>query len=336
MSGPPSDALREPILVTGATGFIGRHLVQRLVDHGRSVRALVLPDESIDAPWADAVEVVRGDVGDRDAVVRAVEGVGTLFHLAAIVEDWGAEGLHRRVTIDGTRHVMEAAAHGGIRAVLASSIVVYGPQLDGVPCHEDVPHGQALGPYSRSKQAQERIARELAATTDLDLVIVRPANVYGPGSRPWVDELVHLLRQRQITLIGSGDNDAGLVHVDNLVDLLLLAASEPKARGRIYNAADPGGITFARYVGDLARLAGARPPKGAPRSVAWVLGVLCEALWKVLPMGRRPPITREALNLAAARYRLPIDRARDELGYHPRVTYPEALADLETYVQNLP
>ena len=321
--------MREPILVTGATGFIGRHLVGRLQRDGRQVRAFVLPQEEAPSSWGEDVEVHRGDVGDGVTVEPAVEGAGTVIHLAAVVEDWGAEDLHQRVTVDGTEHVLGAAARNGARAVLASSIVVYGERLRTGLCHEDAPMGQPLGPYSRSKQAQERIARRLESEAGLDLSIVRPSNVFGPGSRPWVHEVLTLLRQGGITLIGGGDQNAGLCHVDNLVDVLLRAASEDQARGRVYNAADGSDVTWKQYFGDLARLAGTNPPRSAPLWLAKPLAVLCENIWKVGTFSRRPPITREAINLVGSHHRVPVDRARDELGYVPLVGYGEAIRGLE-------
>ena len=111
----------------------------------------------------------------------------------------------------------------------AESIVVYGERLGRQICDESTPFGRPLGPYSRSKQAQERIARDLEATDGLRVTLVRPANVFGPGSIPWVHEVVALLRRRGVTLIGGGWQNAGLCHVDNLVELLMLAATADEA-----------------------------------------------------------------------------------------------------------
>ena len=319
--------LRTPVAVTGATGFIGRHLVRRLLALHLPTRALVLPEETVPGDF-EGVEIVRGDVAEAESAQQLLAGAGTVFHLAAVVEDWGSEALHRRVTVGGTKHILGAAAREGARAVLASNIVVYGDRLGREICHEDTLHGRALGPYSRSKQAQERIAHRLEAEADLEVVIVRPANVFGPGSRPWVEEVLVLLRKRGITLIDGGHLNAGLCHVDNLVDLLLAAAATPGAAGRTYNAADGSDITWSRYFGDLARLANTPPPRSAPLALARPAATLFELLWKLLPFRRRPPISHEALNLVGSHHRLPIDRARQELGYLPRIGYEEALEGL--------
>jgi nucleoside-diphosphate-sugar epimerase len=324
--------VEQPILVTGATGFIGRRLVARLVAEGRAVRALVLPSETVDPAWG-AVEVRRGDVTDRAAVAAALDGARTLLHLAAVVGDWGDEALFQRVTVGGTRHLLEAAARG-TRVVLASSVVVYGDAVARDTCDEEHAFGRALGAYSRSKQAQERLAWELARARDLALTVVRPTNVYGPGSRPWVHDVVAQLRRGLPALIGGGGGNAGLCHVDNVVEAFVLAAKTERAAGRAYNASDGSDVTWARYFDDLARIAGAPPPRSLPRAVAAVGARACETAWTIGRLKGRPPLTREALNLIGSNHRVPIDRARAELGYAPRVDYAHGIASVADYVRD--
>jgi nucleoside-diphosphate-sugar epimerase len=189
------------------------------------------------------VEVVRGDVTDRASAERAVRGARVVFHLAAVVSDSGDERVFQRVTVGGTDNVLGAAAAEGARAVLVSSVVAYGDALRGDACDEDHPFGRPLGLYSRSKQAQERLARELARTRGLQLTVVRPANVYGPGSKPWMDEVVTQLCKG---LVGGGEGNAVLCHVGNLVDLLARAGNGSQALGRSYNAADGSDVTWTR------------------------------------------------------------------------------------------
>lgn len=327
-SAPPLTPPASPAVVTGAAGFIGRHLVERLLVQGVDVRALLLPDEPEPVSWGGRAEVVRGDVTDAGGMASLVEGAGTVFHLAAVVGDWGPEELFQRVGVGGTENVLGPAAEAGARAVLASSIVVYGHRIARGSCPESTPFGRAFGPYGRAKQAQERRAWELADATGLELSVVRPANVFGVGSRPWVEMVLPLLRARQPTLIGGGDYPAGLCHVHNLVDVLVLAATHPRAVGRAFNAADGSEITWRRYFGDLAEAIDAPAPRSVPRWLGQPLALGSEALWRLLRRPNRPPMTREALNLAGSANRIPIDRARQELGWQPSVTYDEAMAEL--------
>ena len=314
-----------PVLVTGATGFIGRRLVARLRAGTRLVRALVLPGEPVPASWDDGVEVARGDIADPRAVAAAAQGVRGAIHLAALVAEWGAEAEFERVTVGGTRNVL-AALPAGARLVLASSVVVYGDALQRDECDEAHPLGRPLGPYGRSKQAQERLA--VAAMAERPVVIVRPGNVYGAGSGPWVRELVARLRGGGPCLVGGGGGNAGLCDVENLCDLLYLANESPTAVGRAYNANDGSDITWRRYVTDVALLAGAPPPRNIPAPLALVATRAAEAFHQLLRRPGRPLLTREAHNLVAADHRVPITRARRELGFAPRRGYDETMREI--------
>ncbi|MEM9558223.1 MAG: NAD-dependent epimerase/dehydratase family protein [Acidobacteriota bacterium] len=340
---PPETSLQAPVLVTGAAGFIGRHLIAALLERGVAARALLLRGESVPETWHDALEggqltVHRGDVTEPTSLAAPCDGVGTVVHLAAVVTDWGPEALFRRVTVGGTDNVLRAAAAGApsgtsVRCVLASSIVVYGTHLRHRACPEDTPFGSPVGVYSRAKQAQEALARELAPKLGLELAVVRPANVFGLGSRPWQEMVAPLLETRQITLIDGGDFDAGLVHVRNLCDLLLAAAAVLGTPDRdlsipTYNAVDGFGITWRQYFGDLSAALGAPPPRSAPRWLAAPGARLFEAVSRLTGQRERPLLTREALNLVGSHLRLPSDRARTELGWSPRVGYDEAIAEI--------
>jgi 2-alkyl-3-oxoalkanoate reductase len=328
-----AERIAEPIVVTGATGFIGRRLVRRLLDDGYRVRTLVLPHDKLPIEWGDAaVDVRRSDITMRHTVREALAGAATVFHLAAVVGDWGKKELFERVTVGGTRNVLEESARIQARAILVSSIVVYGKQLQQRICDEDSDFGQPLGAYSWSKQQQEVVARKIEAETGLRLTVVRPANVYGPGSPPWVDMLVDALKEQQPTLVGEGSGCAGLTYVDNVVDILVRVAERPGSVGRVYNANDDHGVTWNRYVYDLAELCGTKPPKAVPRLLARLGAHLMEGSYRILRRDTRPPITHEALNLTCANLRIPIERACHDLGYRAAVDYPVAMAAVADYL----
>ena len=311
------------VLVTGASGFIGRSLVARLRREREPVRALVLPDErvSLDA------EIARGDVTRPDSLAPALRRVRVVYHLAAVVSDWGPEALFRAVNVDGTRNVLAAAAAARVeRVVVASSVVVYGSQLGREICDEDLPREHGCGPYSRSKRGQEEIALDFHRFGRVPVTLVRPGNVYGPGSIPWVHMPVALLRAGRLPLIDGGEGDAALTWVDNLVELLLLAGRVPAASGRVYNANDGSGVTWARYFTALASAAGAgRPRLRMPSGAAMAAAVAMEAAWRVARRQKRPLFTREAVTLLASRHPVPVSRAARELGYAPPVEFGETM-----------
>jgi nucleoside-diphosphate-sugar epimerase len=324
----------EPVAVTGATGFIGRRLVARLVADGYRVHALALPDDPIPIEWAgQRIVVRRADVTRRGDVVDGLAGTRFVFHLAALVSDWGSPEQHARVTVGGTENVLTEAAARGQRAVLVSSIAAYGDKLSRVLCDEDTDAGAPLGPYGASKQAQEAIAGRLEGERGLQVTVVRPANVYGPGSGPWVDLLCKQLAAGAPTLVSGGDFVAALTYVDNVVDVMVRAAERVGAVGRIYNANDEHGTTWKRYVSALAELTGSPSPRSVPRVLASATAELLESSHRFLHRKERPSVTREALNLCRGPVRVPIDRARRELGYEPPVSFDDGLARVAEYLR---
>ncbi|MGK5092237.1 NAD-dependent epimerase/dehydratase family protein [Deltaproteobacteria bacterium TL4] len=322
-----------PLLITGANGFIGRYLIKRLVSENHQVRALVLPGEITDPTWNRQVEIYRGDITQPETLGPAFEGVQTVFHLASVVTDWGKESLFQAVTVEGTRNIMNRSAEVQARVVLISSFVVYGDALLLDLCTEDHPYGKPLGPYSRSKQQQEQVALEIADKRKVALSIIRPTNVFGPGSLLWVDEVVKQLQWGVPVLVGFKAKNAGLCYVDHVVDIMIRAASMPIAVGRIYNASDGSEITWKRYFSDLAKLSGAPRPKFIPWHMAKLSAEACEKIWNVLELKQRPPLTLEALNLVGSNHRVPITRALEELDYKPLNTYRESMQDVGQYIQ---
>ena len=324
--------IAQPVLVTGATGFIGRRVVEKLLSRHIAVRALVLPGEQTPAFWAGAVQVVRGSISSRAAVEEAAAGAATIIHLAAVVSDWGDETLFWEYTVEGSRLVFDQAVKNDARVVLASSIVVYGDKIRKVSCQEHQGYGRTFGPYSRTKQAQEKLAWEYNKEKNMKLVVIRPANVYGPGSGPWLHDVIKVLKSGSPGLISGGNMNAGLAYVDNVADIFLLAAASPAALGRAYNACDGFDVTWKDYFSHIADMIGAKKPASIPRPVAFAAACACEGLFKCLGMKKRPPITREALNLVGSDNRIPVDRVKSELGYEPRVSYAEGLKQIKAWL----
>ncbi len=320
----------ERVLVTGASGFIGARCVRALHKAGTPVRAFVLYGENVSGIFPEGVEVAFGDITDPVSVRQASEGCTGVIHLAAVVDDAGTDALHQRVTVGGTQHILDAAENDA-RIVVLSSITYYGSHLGSHICHEDQDPGRTLGPYSRAKRAQEDTARQ-AIRAGKNVTIVRPANVYGPASGPWVNDATELLLQGMPALIGGGQGNAGLVYVDNVVDVILAALTTEAARGRAYNACDGLDVTWAQYFRDLAAMLGAKEPSTLPRWVANASASACETIWKITKKESRPPLTHEALNLVGSHHRVPNERAREELGVAPQIAYAEGMKAVASYL----
>jgi len=266
-------------LITGATGFIGSHLTSRLLTQNKPVRALVPPGEPIPESWAGQVDIVRGDIRNRQDVEKAVMDTSLIFHLAAVTLDTGPKELHQAVTVEGTRHIMEAAAAQQAKVILTSSVTVYGVKIQTDVLDEDLEWGKPAGFYSTHKQKQELLARELASKLGMKLVVLRPGNVYGVGGIQWVISALKEIKRGTPPIIGGGNGDCGFVYVENLVDAMLLAAKNPKAVGRTYNIGDGFGLTWKQYFNDLARAGNAPKPKEIPLWVGKLLANTAEPIW---------------------------------------------------------
>lgn len=316
------------VLVTGGAGFLGRALVAQLLAQTQArIVVLALPGEPVPADWAAAgerLQLVRGDITVAADVETAMRDCGWVFHLAALVGDHGLDADHQRVTVGGTEHVFAAAQRVRAAVVLVTSICVYGDAIRRGVCTEHMPWGLAQGPYGRAKQGQERLARRFHADGG-QVCVVRPANIIGPGSGPWVRDVAQALRQGLPALVDGGLGNAALAGVDNVADFLLHVAAHPQTWGRVYQVHDGLPQRWCDYFGDLARLLGTHPPRSIPRSLAAAGAWLAEPLFKRLMPGRRPPITREALNLIGSDNRFPLDRAY-ALSWQPKIDYATQLA----------
>lgn len=328
----PAHRLAEPVLVTGALGFIGYRLINRLLQENYQVIAFILPHHSLPPEWNNKVEAFHGDITQEKDVEAAVAKAKTLFHFAAIVSDWGDEKWHHAVTVQGTKYVMDAALKHNVKVIQASSITVYGDKINQGLCQESDNYGNPLGAYSASKQAQEQCVREYI-DKGVDVRIIRPANIYGSGSRPWVDDLSAELKKRTPVLMSGGNMDAGLVHVENVVELMMLAATSPAAKGQIYNICDEEGVTWKRYISELAHIIHAPAPRSLPKSVAKIAATVMETLWRVFNMKNRPPLTHEALNLVGSHHQISMKKAKEELGYSPVVDFEQGMKDVAQYVK---
>ncbi len=330
------EQLKQPVVVTGALGFIGRRTIDALLELGATeVIAFDLPGLTMPTEWKNKVTYIDGNISRQADVKRAMTGAGTVIHLAAMVGDWIPLPQHEKVTVAGSRLLFDAALKNNTRVVLSSSIVVYADKLSSGPNPEDKAWGSSVGPYSYCKQKQETLAWDYYNNKNLPLSIVRPANVYGPGSKPWVHDVVDTLKTGAPVLIDGGDFNAALVHVDNVVQLLLLAATKDAALGQAFNGGDGNTTSWKTYMSDLANTLDLPPPKSAPLWLLKPLSGVIEKTWRLLNLKKRPPLTKEALNLVGAETIIPIDKAMKLLNYQPHVTYSKGLDQVKNYLNTL-
>jgi len=317
-------------LVTGAAGFIGCHLAKALVAKGDFVRCLIMPHEDGGELEKLGVEIVRGDLTDPHSIAGVADTIDIVFHLAARTADWGSRRQFEAVMVAGTRNLLEGAAGNVSRFVYCSSIAALGLGRELAGLNEDAHRLKTFIPYCDTKIAAEDLVASFCRQNGLAHTIVRPANVIGPGS-VWVRDILDAFMKGPLPLIAKGRAPGAFVYIDNLVDGITLAGESDNAVGRVYHFRDDFPITWGEYLGTLGRWVGKHPSMGLPYRAAWLLGGLCEAL--CTPLGVRPPMSRLAAGVMGVDNEVDAGRAKQELGWKPKVRQDEAMARIKSWVE---
>jgi 2-alkyl-3-oxoalkanoate reductase len=293
------------VAVTGAKGFIGAAACARLRADGHDVVEADLPEV---------------DVTDAAAVERALSGCDLAVHTAAIVDEDGDMAEFVRVNVGGTRNVLDAAAtHGLDRVVHLASVAVWGYDFDH-DLSEDSPPRTVGNPYIDTKGASERLALARGAT------VVRPGDVYGPRSQPWVLRPLRAFQSGMFVLPGKGDGIITPVYVDDLVDCVVRALTHPDAGGVAFTCWDGQPVTALDFFQPHARWAG-RKLRTAPRPLVAAAAALGE-------LTGRAEVHPASLQFISRRAVYPNERARRILGWEPRVTLDEGMRRTEEWLRS--
>lgn len=314
------------VLVTGATGFIGRHLVARCAQDGYVVRGLVRNASARDAV-SSLHEVAEGDVRDARAMKAAARDAEVVFHLAGHAHDISSfeERVYREVNVDGTRNVLSGAVDAGVRVfVFFSSVKAMGERTRG--CVDETATETPETAYGRTKLEAERLVFGSDWDTGMRVVCLRPPLVYGPGNKGNLLRMIAAIDAGLFLPLPDTGSLRSVVHVSNLVEAALMAANNPCAHGRCYIVADAAYSTRALYE-MIVRALGKRPPRwSVPLSVLRLLARAGDALGWI----RRRPFVFDSDALAKLVEPACYSAARitQELGWRPRVSLEGALPEL--------
>jgi nucleoside-diphosphate-sugar epimerase len=301
--------------VTGASGFIGSHLVDSLLRRGFEVKALV---HRSPLPPADKLEIVRGDICDREILGRALEGVDILFHLAsALGSAVIGRDEFRRINVLGTECILEAARRSGVsRVVHVSSAGVFGAVEKGEVAAESSPPAP-LTVYDKTKLEGERTAIGFAGE-GMDVVVLRPGWAYGPRDRRTF-KLIKAVCAGRFIMVTRGSGLQTPVYIDDLIKGVHLAA-EKGASGEIYHLAGGEIMTVREMVRVVALACGKKPSRlFIPLLPARIAALLLEAAYA--PRGKEAPFNRSKLSFFIHSKPLSIEKARRELGFAPEADF---------------
>jgi 2-alkyl-3-oxoalkanoate reductase len=311
------------VLVTGATGFLGVHTCRELLAQGHTVRAFGRDFSRF--PVTD-VEQFRGDLRDTDSVFRACSGVEAVIHAGALSSPWGKLEEFMAVNVTGTRNVLEACLQAGVRRLVhISSPAVVFTGRDHLLERDDAPYPQTFSSqYALSKKLAEELALE--SKSKLELIVLRPKAMYGPGDRALLPRIVAAARARRLPQIGDGENLIDLTFVDDAV-LAIICALEcpmPITSFPVYTITSGEHLKLWAVIRRLLEALGLRsnlpimPVASMLRLAGWL-----EQIAKF--SGREPRLTQYSVALLARTQTYDISRAKTDLGFEPRTSLEQGL-----------
>jgi nucleoside-diphosphate-sugar epimerase len=313
------------VLVTGAAGFVGRAVSDGLRAEGVDV-------VGVDRVADPAAGIVAGDTTDPSAWATAAEACDVVIHTAAVVSN--AVGLDEqwRVNVLGTRRVLDVAVAAGVRRFVHLSSVRAFSDVDfpdGVT--EEHPVRPDGNPYVDTKVAGEQVVLQAHAAGQIEVVIVRPGDIVGPGSQPWVVKPLELIRQGQFLLPAMGRGVFSPVDIEDVVRGLILTATHPAAAGEVFTISGAGGVSTKDYFRPLVEFAGKRGPIGVPTTIAVALSAIVDGLSRL--RGRRTEVNPGTTRYLARTGTYSIEKARRVLGYEPQVTPEESWRRTEAWLR---
>lgn len=315
------------VAVTGAGGFIGRRVLSRVVELGAEARGIDLSSNAVERARETGADVRVGDTCNPEDVEALCEGCDVVVHTAAIVGEGGSIERYRSVNVEGTETVARAAASSSVaQLVHLSSVMVYGfdfpPEVD-----EEGPLSGEGNAYCQTKIESERVARA-SADSDLDVVVIRPGDVYGPGSQPWVVRPLKLIKQRLFAIPDGGSGKIHPIYVTDVVDAIIRLV-ERRLEGP-FNVTGGRAVPAERFFRYHAEMLGGRWIPTAPAELLRFVFTVAAAGFRMF--GAVPPATPDAVDFLNRSHEYADDKIR-KTGFEPRIELDEGMRRVERWAQ---
>lgn len=319
------------VLVTGATGFLGKYVVEELVEHGYQVRAFGR-NRAIGQSLVNAsVTFIQGDLTNQEDLTKACQEMDMVVHAGALSTVWGPWEDFYQTNVLGTKYVLEACREAKIeRLVYVSSPSIYAAPRDQLDIKEsDVPQENRLNNYIRSKLASEKLFKDYP---DVSSVILRPRGLFGIGDTSILPRVLNLSQKIGIPLIGDGRQLMDMTCVENVALAIRLALETPQVAGEVYNITNGEPRAFRNLIEETLR--GLGYPiryRKIPAPLVSAISSSLEFIYKSLKLKGEPALTRYTYYLLRYSQTLDISKAERDLGYRPKITISEGI---EQYVQD--
>lgn len=314
------------VFITGATGFIGSHLAERLVSQGHKVRCLVRETSDTSRLAYINAELVTVDMCDERGLRKALKGVDIVYHAAGVVGEWLSKEEAQRVNITGTKNLLDASIDAGVkRFIHVSSLAVLGMK-DHHNTPADAPYQLTGDIYSDTKIESEKLAMDYYDKKALPVVIVRPGFVFGARDRRFLPRMLKLLDDNKFAFLGSGNNIMNVVYIDNLIDVLIEAGINKKAVGQKYNVTNRDKVTMRDFVYMISDIRGVKAPtKSIPVPLAKFVAASLEYYGRLVKSPNPPFLTKARIKVASLNLDFDISKTVDDLGYASRISIREGL-----------
>ncbi len=317
--------MRTPVkvAVTGATGFLGSHLTERLIDEHCRVNILARDPNKARRFEGRVAEIIYGDITDEQALAQLVAGCDTVVHLVSNFRTvGGSPESYFATNVHGTERLLRVAEDCGVgRFVHCSTIGVHG-HVEHTPAVEESPYNPG-DLYQETKMQAELICQRVTGASEMEIVIVRPTSQYGPGDLRML-KMFKLLRRGRFVLIGRCAENFHAVYIDDLVEGFWKVMTVDGISGEIFLIGGPGYVPLQRYIEIAAEAVNAPPPRiRLPYSPVFLTAWLCELLCK--PFGVEPPLHRRRVKFFKNNRAFSIDKARNRLGYQAQVDLKEGM-----------
>lgn len=313
------------IFLTGANGFIGSHIVEKLIKAGHNCKGLVRKTSDLSFISNFDIELVYGNLSDIDLLKKYIKDSDIVVHIAALASDWGPFKEFYDSNVIGTQNIAQAASESKVkRFVDISTTAMFG--FGNLGLDENSPYRMTIFPYTETKRLAEEWLKEFSKSTDMEITYIKPGNVFGTRDRVFMEKYCKALIDGKVGYIGGGEKLTCPTYVENLADAVVKACFEPKAKGESFIITDGLDISWRDFTEKLAdELKVKRPSFSIPFPIGYSIGFVWEMLYKLLNIKTAPLITRYRISNGGSNYTFKINKAKTILNWEPLIPFDEAI-----------